>query len=63
MTLEKLEAIRARQLPDAEKRTRADFIVDTGVAWEDTRAAVDKLLESLKNWPGSAMERWRQVFA
>jgi dephospho-CoA kinase len=63
MTREKLEAIRARQLPDAEKRARADFIVDTGIAWEDTREAVDKLLESLKERPGTAIERWRQLYA
>jgi dephospho-CoA kinase len=63
MTPEKLEAIRARQMPDAEKRARADFVVDTGVPWEETREEVDKLLESLKNRHGTAMERWRQAFA
>lgn len=63
MTAEKLEAIRARQLPDAEKRARADFVVDTGVAWDETRAQVDKLLESLKARPGTAMERWRRLYA
>jgi dephospho-CoA kinase len=63
MTTEKLEAIRARQLPDAEKRARADFIVDTGLPWEETRAQVDKILESLSKRPGAAMERWRQLYA
>jgi dephospho-CoA kinase len=63
MTAEKLETIRARQLPDAEKRARADFVVDTGQPWEDTRADVDKLLESLKARRGTAMERWRQLYA
>jgi dephospho-CoA kinase len=60
MTPEKLAAIRERQLPDAEKRTRADFVIDTGLPWEETRQQVDKLLESLKNHPGGAFERWRQ---
>lgn len=60
MTPEKLAAIRERQLPDAEKRARADFVIDTGLPWEETRQQVDKLLESLKNHPGGAFERWRQ---
>jgi len=63
MTREKLAAIRARQLPDAEKRARADFVVDTGTAWEDTREAVDRLLESLVERPGTALERWRRLYA
>ncbi len=63
MTPEKLDLIRARQLPDAEKRVRANFIVDTGAPWEDTRDQVDKLLESLKNRPAAAMERWRRLYA
>jgi dephospho-CoA kinase len=63
ITLEKLEAILARQLPDAEKCGRADFVVDTGAPWEATRAQVDKLLESLKGRPATAMERWRRLYA
>jgi dephospho-CoA kinase len=63
MTPEKLEAIRARQLPDAEKRARADFIVDTGLPWEKTQAQVDRILESLAGRSGNAMERWRRLYA
>jgi dephospho-CoA kinase len=40
MTRERFEAILARQLPDAEKRRRADFIVDTGQGLEAARARV-----------------------
>ena len=61
MTPEKLAAIRHRQMPDAEKRARADFVIDTGLPWEETRDQVDNLLESLKTRPGEAFERWRQL--
>lgn len=47
MTPEKLDAILARQLPDAEKRARADHLIDTGTTHEQTRAAVRALVERL----------------
>jgi dephospho-CoA kinase len=49
MTSEKLDAILARQLPDAEKRQRADFIVDTSHGLEPVRARIrDILIEAGK---------------
>lgn len=48
MTAEKLDALLARQLSDAEKRQRADFIVDTGVAIEQSCMQVDSILDSLR---------------
>jgi dephospho-CoA kinase len=48
MTAEKLAAILARQTPDAEKRARADYVVDTGGEVSQTRAAVDRVIESLR---------------
>jgi len=48
MTPEKLEQVLARQMPDAEKRARADFIVDTGGTLAETDAQVDNIVESLK---------------
>ena len=47
MTEAKFDAILARQLPDAEKRARADFIVDTSGSLEDSRAQVDRILACL----------------
>lgn len=49
MTGEKLEAILARQLPDAEKRKRADFVVDTSHGLDPVRARLrDILVEAVK---------------
>lgn len=47
MTVEKFEQILALQVPDAEKRARADFIIDTGTALDETRAAVKRLVTDL----------------
>src|SRR3954467_979573 len=44
MTPEKLEAILARQLPDAEKRKRADFVVDTSHGTDPVRARIAEIL-------------------
>jgi dephospho-CoA kinase len=49
MTEEKLDAILARQLPDAEKRKRADFVVDTSQGLDPVRARIrDILVEAAK---------------
>lgn len=47
MSVEKLDAILARQLPQAEKLRRADYVIDTSRTLEDTRAEVARLVESL----------------
>jgi dephospho-CoA kinase len=47
MTAEKFERILGHQLPDAEKRARADFIIDTGVSLEETRQAVRRIVACL----------------
>jgi dephospho-CoA kinase len=44
MTRERFEAILARQLPDAEKRRRADFIIDTSLGLEAARARVEEIV-------------------
>ena len=47
MTPAKLDAILARQMPDAEKVARADFVIDTSGALAATRAQVDRILACL----------------
>ncbi|HYG48035.1 MAG TPA: dephospho-CoA kinase [Allosphingosinicella sp.] len=47
MTQEKFERILARQLPDPEKRARADFVIPTGGSRDETRRAVRRILACL----------------
>jgi dephospho-CoA kinase len=58
MTPEKLQQLLGRQMPDAEKRKRADFIVDTGGTFAETDAQVDKIVESLKGCQATAFQRF-----
>lgn len=57
MTVEKFEAILARQVPDAEKRRRADFIVDTDRPVEESWAQVDEIVAALRLRKGTAFQR------
>jgi dephospho-CoA kinase len=47
MDAEKYERILAQQLPDAEKRARADFVVPTGGSLDETRRAVRRIVACL----------------
>ena len=51
MTPEKLDAILARQMPDAEKRKRADFIVDTGHGLDPVRERIREILAEVVKMP------------
>ena len=51
MTEEKLDAILARQTPDAEKRRRADFVVDTSSGLEPVRARIRDILAEVARMP------------
>ena len=44
MTRDRFEAILARQMPDAEKRRRADFVIDTGEGLEAARTRVKEIV-------------------
>lgn len=52
MNPERLEAILSRQLPDAEKRAKADFVVDTGSGLEAAEVQVREIISALRsgNW-------------
>lgn len=47
MTVEKFEAILAKQVPDAEKRRRADFVIDTGRGLDGAREQVRAIIGAL----------------
>jgi dephospho-CoA kinase len=51
MTGEKLDAILARQLPDPEKRRRADFVVDTSHGLDPVRARIRDILAQAAKMP------------
>ena len=51
MTSEALDALLARQLPDAEKRKRADFVVDTSHGLDPVRAQIKDILAEVVKMP------------
>jgi dephospho-CoA kinase len=52
MTAERLEALLARQISDAEKRARAHFIVDSSRSFDSARAQVHAILRAVAALPG-----------
>lgn len=48
MTSAKLASILSRQMPDAEKRTLADFVIETSGSLDETQRQVDRILACLK---------------
>jgi dephospho-CoA kinase len=51
MTIEKLESILSKQMPDAEKRRRADFVVDSSQGFESAHAQVRAILDAVAKMP------------
>lgn len=54
MTVEKLAQLLARQMPDADKRQRADFVVDTDRPIEECDAEIGRIIDSLAHRAGQA---------
>jgi dephospho-CoA kinase len=48
MSVEKFEAILSKQSPDADKRAKADFVVNTGLGIEEARAQVRAILSVIR---------------
>jgi dephospho-CoA kinase len=51
MTEEKFASLLAKQMPDAEKRARADFIVDSSQSFDHARAQVHDILKAVAKMP------------
>jgi dephospho-CoA kinase len=51
MTAERFEGLHAAQVPDAEKRRRADYVVDTGQGFDAARAQVRDILAKVASMP------------
>jgi dephospho-CoA kinase len=49
MSEDKLNQILAKQMPDAEKRKRADFLINTAFGVEDARSQIRAVLEALRD--------------
>jgi dephospho-CoA kinase len=54
MTEEKFATILAKQMPDAEKRAHADFVIDTGQGMEHARAQVEAVMAALGAGPDAS---------
>jgi len=56
----RLAAIRARQLPDRDKRRRADFVIPTGLDRRRALAAIAAIVDALRGRPGRAWQTARR---
>ena len=59
MTGQKFETLKDRQLSDAERRARANYVVDSGTTLEHMQEQLDTLIETLQTREGGVMERLR----
>ena len=60
MSTEKFEAILAKQVPDVEKRAKADFVIETDKGFDYAEAQVEKVLGALYGRAGTVWEARKQ---
>jgi len=61
LTPARIDDLLSRQMPDADKRARADFVVDSSGPVADTRAQLDAIIAKLRLQTGSQIAVWREM--
>ena len=63
MSQEKFTSLVEKQMPDATKRTRADYIIETHTSLEETQTAVNSLIETIKKEiKPKAYQKWAELY-
>jgi dephospho-CoA kinase len=62
MSPARLATVRARQMPDVDKRRRADFVIFTGLERRRSLLAVADVVDTVRGRPGRIWPRaWREA--